>query len=142
MSKSVINKVKGSFHNLGIKLTKTGPFYEFEYEFIPTLLSIEAENYSISFVTPVIDSSDDGLNEHVLNTALDIVEDSHKGCCGDWNDGSPFFVSPRYSIKEPSTLSADWLQEQLKEFYDAYIFLEMNIHLLCDNTIWGLDSDR
>ena len=92
MSKTApINKIKKSFQNLGIELTKNGPFYEFEYEFIPMLLSIDANSQSITFITPIINSSDAGLNEQVLKTALDIVEDSHNGYSGEWNNGTPFF---------------------------------------------------
>ena len=42
MSKRIINKLTGSFQGLGIELAKSGSFYEFEYEHIPMLLSMDA----------------------------------------------------------------------------------------------------
>ena len=122
---------------LGIDLAKSGTFYEFEYEHIPMLLSIDAAGHSFAFVSLVVDSGDGNLSEGILNTALDVVEGFHKDCCGAWNEGTPYFASPSYSFKEVKSVSSVWLKEQLKAFYDACLFLEANIHLLCDNSIWA-----
>lgn len=122
---------------LGIDLAKSGTFYEFEYEHIPMLLSIDAAGHSFAFVSLVVDSGDGNLSESILNTALDVVEGFHKDCCGAWNEGTPYFASPSYSFKEVKSVSSVWLKEQLKAFYDACLFLEANIHLLCDNSIWA-----
>lgn len=137
MNKLIIKSLQEAFHKLGIELAKRRSFYEFEYEHIPMLLSIDSNDHSIAFITYVVDSSNGSMNESVLNTAIDVVEEFHKDCCGDWNDGTPYFASPSYSLKGVKTISADWLKEQLKEFYDAFLFLEANIHLLCDSSIWG-----
>ena len=141
MSKSIINKLSGAFQSLGVKLKKSGSLYEFEYEHIPMLLSVDANDQSIAFVTHVVDSGDVCMNQSIFETALDVVDSFHKDCCGDWNDGVPYFVSPGYSLKGIKSVTADWLQEQLKEFYDAYMFLEANIHLLCDTSIFGLAAE-
>ena len=138
MSKSIMNKLTGAFQGLGIELAKSGSFYEFEYEHIPMLLSMDASEQSVCFITHVVESGDVSMNESILNTALDVVEGFHEDCCGDWNDGVPYFVSPCFSLKGIKTVTSDWLQEQLKEFYDAYMFLEANIHLLCDTSIFGI----
>lgn len=137
MNRLMIKNLQEAFHKLGIELIQNGTFYEFEFEHIPMLLSIDSDDYCFAFVSLVIDSSDGSLNESVLNTALDIVEGFHKDFCCDWNDGMPYFASPSYSLKRVKTISADWLKEQLKAFYDAYLFLEANTHLLCDSSIWG-----
>ncbi len=138
MSKRIMNKLTGAFQGLGIELAKSGSFYEFEYEHIPMLLSLDASDQSVCFITHVVESGDVSMNESILNTALDVVEGFHEDCCGDWNDGVPYFVSPCYSLEGIKTVTSDWLQEQLKEFYDAYMFLEANIHLLCDTSIFGI----
>ena len=138
MSKRILNKMTGAFQDLGIELTKNGSFYEFEYEHIPMLLSMDASDQSVCFITHVVESGDVSMNENILNTALDVVEGFHKDCCGDWNDGVPYFVSPCYSLRGIKTVTSDWLQGQIKEFYDAYMFLEANIHLLCDTSIFGI----
>lgn len=138
MSKRILNKLTGAFQGLGIELAKSGSFYEFEFEHIPMLLSMDASDQSVCFITHVVKSGDVSMNESILNTALDVVEGFHEDCCGDWNDGVPYFVSPCFSLKGIKAVTSDWLQEQLKEFYDAYMFLEANIHLLCDNSIFGI----
>lgn len=137
MKRVIIKNLQDAFQKLGIELTQSGSFYEFEYEHIPMLLSIDSDDYCFAFVSLVIDSSDGCLNKSVLNTALDVVEEFHKDCCGDWNDGTPYFSSPSYSLKGVKTISADRLKEQLNAFCDAFLFLEANIHLLCDSSIWG-----
>ena len=138
MSKRILNKLTGAFQSLGIDLAKSGSFYEFEYEHIPMLLSMDACDQSIAFITHVVESGDVSMDETILNTALDVVEGFHEDCSGDWNDGVPYFVSPCYSLEGIKTVTSDWLQEQLKDFYDAYMFLEANIHLLCDTSIFGI----
>lgn len=138
MSKRILNKLTGAFQSLGIDLVKSGSFYEFEYEHIPMLLSMDASDQSIAFITHVVESGDVSMDETILNTALDVVEGFHEDCCGDWNDGVPYFVSPCFSLEGIKTVTSDWLQEQLKDFYDAYMFLEANIHLLCDTSIFGI----
>ena len=141
MSKRTLNKLTGAFQNLGIELTKNGSFYEFEYDHIPMLLSIDASDQSIAFITHVVDSGDVSMNQSIFETALDVVDGFHKDCCGDWNEGIPYFVSPGYTLDGIKAVSSDWLKEQLKEFYDAYMFLEANIHLLCDTSIFGLAAE-
>ena len=142
MNRLIIKNLKEAFQRLGIELAQSGSFYEFEFEHIPMFLSIDADDHSFAFVSLVVDSSDGSLNESVLNTALDIVEGFHKDFCGDWNDGMPYFASPSYSLKGVKTVSPDWLKEQLKAFCEAYLFLEANIHLLCDSSIWGLTDGK
>ena len=141
MSKRVLNKVQGAFQGLGIELKKGHSLYEFEYEHLFMFLSMDAKDQSIAFVTYVVDSCDISMDERTLNTALDIVDSFHEDCCGDWNDGVPYFVSPCYELKGTKEVSAEWLKEQLKAFYDAYMFLEANIHLLCDTGIFGLAKE-
>ncbi len=140
MSKMTIKNLQVAFQKLGIELAPSGSFYAFEFEHIPMLLSINAADHSFAFVSLVIDSSDRSMDERVLNTALDVVEGFHKDCSGDWNEGTPYFASPSYSLKGSKTISTDWLKEQLKAFYDAFLFLEANIHLLCDSSIWGMSD--
>lgn len=137
MGKTILYKIKAAFHDLGIRLVSNGSFYEFEYGHIPMLLSIDLKEHSVAFITHVVDSSDNSMDESVLNLALDVVEEFHKDCYGDWNEGVPYFMSPCYSLKRVGNISAEWLKEQLKEFYDTFIFLEANIHLLCDSSICG-----
>ena len=141
MSKRVLNKVQGAFQDLGIELKKGHSLYEFEYEHVFMFLSMDAKDQSIAFVTYVVDSGDISMDEQILNTALDIVDGFHEDCCGDWNDGVPYFVSPCYELKGTKEVTAGWLEEQLMAFYDAYMFLEANIHLLCDTSIFGIAKE-
>lgn len=141
MSKRIINKLTGAFQGLCIELKKSGSLYEFEYEHIPMLLSVDASDQSVAFITHVVDSGDVCMNQSIFETALDVVDGFHKDCCGDWNDGVPYFVSPGYSLEGIKSVTTDWLQRELKEFYDAYMFLEANIHLLCDTSIFGLAAE-
>lgn len=130
MNKLVIKNLQEAFHKLGIDLAKSGSFYEFEYEHIPMLLSIDSDDHNMAFITYVVDSSNGSMNENVLNTALDVVERFYKDCCCDWNEGTPFFVSPCYSLKGSKSFSPNWLKKQLKAFYDAFLFLEANIQIV------------
>lgn len=138
MSKKILNKVKGAFHCLGRELTMSGNLYEFEYDHITMLLSIDEENHTIAFNTIVVRTAAERLNENILNTALDVVKEFHKDCCGDWNNGSPFFVSPSYLLRGTKAVTSDWLKEQLDAFRDAYLFFEANIHLICDSSMFDL----
>ena len=142
MNRLIIKNLKEAFQMLGIELAQSGSFYEFEFEHIPMFLSIDADDHSFAFVSLVVDSSDGSLNESVLNSALDILEGFYKDFCCDWNDSMPYFASPSYSLKGVKTVSPDWLKEQLKAFCEAYLFLEANIHLLCDSSIWGLTDGK
>lgn len=124
-----------AFDCLGIELKKFHTLYEFEYEHIPMFLSIEAKDQSIVFLTYVVESGDINMDKSVLEMALDVVDEFHKDYYGDWNDGIPYFASPCFSVKNVKEIKVEWLEEQLKAFYDAYVFLEANIHLLCDSSI-------
>ena len=141
MSKRVLNKIQGAFQGLGIELKKGHSLYEFEYEHVIMFLSMDAKEQSIAFVTYVVDSGDVSMDENILNIALDIVDGFHEDYSGDWNDGLPYFVSPCYELKGIKEVTTGWLQEQLKAFYDAYMFLEGNIHLLCDTSLFGIAKE-
>lgn len=146
MCKKVLSKIQGAFNSLSIGLKKFHTLYEFEYEHIPMFLSIEAKDQSIVFLTYVVDSGDISMDKSVLEMAFDVVDEFHKDFYGEWNDGIPYFASPCFSVKNMKEVKADWLEEQLKAFYDAYVFLEANIYLLCDSsiidTIILADSDK
>lgn len=135
MNKKILNKIQGAFDSLGIELKKSQDLYEFEYEHIPMFLSIEAKDQSIIFLTYVADSGDISMDKSVLEIALNVVDEFHKGYYGDWNDGITYFASPCFSVKNVKEVKADWQEKQLKAFYDAYVFLEANIYLLCDSSI-------
>lgn len=137
MSNKILKKVKKAFEGLGVELKKGKTLYEFEYEHVLMFLSLDNEEQSIAFVTYVVDSGDTEMDQSTLETALDIVDGFHKDCCGDWNDGVPYFVSPCYELKGIKEVSPEWLNEELKAFFDAYMFLEANIHLLCDTCLFG-----
>lgn len=141
MSKKVLNKVRGAFQALGIELKKFHCYYEFEYDHVMALLQIDEEEQSISFVTFVVDPSG-GMDELTLKTALSIVSNSHEYYGGGWNDGFPFFISPAYYLGDIKKVSTEWLQEKLKAFVEAYLFLEANIQLLCDTSLWGPDMEE
>lgn len=141
MSKRVLSKMYGAFQCLGIELKKEHSFYEFDYDNALMFLSIDIKEQSIAFITYVVDSGNDiKIDERILQTALDVVNGFHEDCHGDWNDGVPYFVSPCYDLKGIKEVSSEWLQEKLKAFNDAYMFLDANIHLLCDTSILGLSK--
>lgn len=139
MSKRILNKLQGAFQSLGIELNKERSLYDFEYQHIPIFLYMSAKDLSVAFIAEVVDSGYGRMDENIMNIALDIVDGFHKDCNGDWNDGTPYFVSPVYVLKGLKEVSAEWLEGKLQSFYDAYMFLELNIHILCDPTSYGLE---
>lgn len=141
MSKGVLSKIHGAFQSLGIELKKSHSLYEFEYEHTLMLLSVGTKDQSIVFLTYVVDSGDMSVDKNMLEMALDVVSGFHKDYYGDWNEGVPYFASPCYSLKGIKEVKADWLQAELKAFFDAYMFLEANIHILCDHSIFGMTQD-
>lgn len=141
MSKRVLNKMQGAFQSLGIELKESHTFYEFEYEHIQMLLSMEVKDQSFVFLTYVVDSNEISMDKNILEMALDVVGGFHKNYYGDWNDGIPYFSSPCYSLRGVKEVKADWLEKELKAFFDAYMFLEANIRILCDPSIFGLAQE-
>ncbi|MCR5181137.1 MAG: hypothetical protein K6C30_07995 [Bacteroidaceae bacterium] len=136
MKKRLIDKVQGAFQELGIELKEYQDFYEFEYKHFTFLLSLTEEDQSMAFLSPVTDPGFDNMEEHMLKAALDIVAEFHKDFDGDWNGGSPYFISPVYSLDAVKQVDSEWLEAELKEFEDAFVFLEINIRLLCDPSLW------
>ncbi len=135
MSKTkIIYKLKKPFSELGIELKRNGAFYKLEYENLPILLSVDNETGTCVFVTLIIDTQD-CLDETQLKIALDVVDGFHKDYSGEWNDGVPYFASPEYFIGDETVVTRGWLEKQLKEFWDAYIFLQANIHIMGDDSI-------
>lgn len=130
----IIYKLKKAFRELGIKLTKDGYFYEFEYEHLFLLLSVDNGSDTFAFVAHVLDTQN-CLNEEQLKIALDVVDGIHKNYYGEWNNGVPYFASPEYFIGQGVEVTGEWLAKQLKEFWDAYMFLQANIHLMGDASI-------
>lgn len=135
MSKTrIIYKLKKAFSELGMELKRNGAFYELEYENLPILLSVDNETAICVFVTHIIDTQD-CLDETQLKIALDVVDGFHKDYSGEWNDGVPYFASPEYFIGDEIVVTKGWLEKQLKEFWDAYMFLQANIHIMGDDSI-------
>ncbi len=135
MCKELYVKLESVFQDLGLELKRSGSSLEFEYENMPVLLSVDVENQSFTFMTYVAIAGDDDMGESTLNMALDVVAHFHNGYFVDWNDGFPYFASPCYSLKCNKNMSVDWMKDRLKEFYDAYSFLDVNLHLVSDNSI-------
>lgn len=127
-------KLKRAFRELGINLTKNGYFYELEYENLFILLSVDNGSDTFAFVAHVLDTQD-CLNEEQLKIALDVVDGFHENFSGEWNNGVPYFASPEYFIDHGVEVTDVWLSKQLKEFWDAYMFLQANIHLMGDASI-------
>lgn len=142
MGKKILEKIQGAFYALGIELIKCDSLYEFEYEHLLMFLSVDAKADSIAFLSGVVDSGFGNMNKHIFETALDVAVDFHKGYSGEWNDDVPYFASPEYSLKEVKSVTAEWLEKELKAFFDAYMFLEANIHILCDPDMFGLDQEE
>ena len=130
----IIYKLKKAFRELGITLTKSGYFYELEYEHLFMLLSVDNGSDTFVFVAHVLDTQD-CLNEEQLKIALDVVDGFHKNFSGEWNDGVPYFASPEYFTGQGVEVTGEWLAKRLKEFWDAYMFLQANIHLMGDASI-------
>lgn len=143
MSKTgIVYKLKKSFRELGIDLKRNGSFYELEYEHLFILLSVHNETDTFAFSTGVVDAQD-GLTKEQLEIALDVVGDFHKNFSVEWYDGVPFFTSPDHFIGNGVELTGEWLEKKLKEFWNAYIFLEANIHLMGDLSIMKcLEPDK
>ncbi len=65
MSKRVLNKMQGAFQSLGIELKESHTFYEFEYEHIQMLLSMEVKDQSFVFLTYVVDSNEISMDKNL-----------------------------------------------------------------------------
>ena len=121
MSKTrIIYKLKKPFCELGMELKRNGAFYELEYKNLPILLSVDNETGTCVFVTHIIDTQD-CLDETQLKIALDVVDGFHK--------------EPEFFIGDEIVVTKGWLEKQLKEFWDAYMFLQANIHIMGDDSI-------
>ena len=129
----IIYKLKKAFRELGIDLKRSGRLYELEYEHLQLLLSLDNESASFAFIANIIDAQG-SMSEEELKIALDVVEGFHKNYYGEWNDGMPYFVSPEHFIGDRVEVTRDWLGEQLKAFWDAYMFLQANLFLIGDMT--------
>lgn len=126
------NKIKEPFKELGIELKGSSGMYEFEYNKAQMFLFVIEEDESISFAAYVagVEKEEDKV---ILEMALDIVSDFHKGYCAEWNEGVAFFASDCYCLKGKRQPPKEWLSAELKKFWDAYMFLEANIFLLSGN---------
>lgn len=142
MGKKILEKIQGTFHALGIVLIKCDSLYEFEYEHLLMFLSVDAKADNIAFLSGVVDSGFGNMNKHIFETALDVAVDFHKGYSGEWNDDVPYFASPEYSLNEVKSVTVEWLEKELKAFFDAYMFLEANIHILCDPDMFWVGPRR
>lgn len=142
MSSIVFNKLKGAFEGLGIKVKGEYPIYEFEYRHVSMLLTINDEDQRLCIVSFIVDVGDVKMDERILWTAVNIVEDFYEGYSGFWkDDGLPQFFSPVYRMKNVKEVSEEMLLSWLEEFHKAYLFLESNIHILCDSTLMGQAKD-
>lgn len=124
------NKIQKPFKALGIELKESCGLYEFEYNHTQVFLSVTETDESIAFVAYVF-GVDKEKDKNILDSAFDIMNDFHKGYCVEWNEGIPFFASPNYCLKGIGQVSTDWLSAELREFVEAYMFLEANVYLLC-----------
>ena len=129
-----IYKLKKAAVGLNIKMSRSGSFYELEYEHLPILLSVSNEDDTFVLISHVYDTQD-CLDEQQLKIALDVVDGYHENYSGDWNDGVPYFASPEYYIGHGVDVTPEWFEKQLKEFWEAFTFLQANIHLLGDASI-------
>ena len=129
-----VYKLKKAAVGLNIKLSRSGSFHELEYEHLPILLSVSNEDDTFALISHVYDTQN-CLNEQQLNIALDVVTGFHENYSGEWNDGVPYFASPEFYIGHGVDVTPEWLEKQLKEFWEAFTFLQANIHLLGDVSI-------
>lgn len=129
-----IYKLKKAAVGLNIKMSRSGSFYELEYEHLPILLSVSNEDDTFVLISHVYDTQD-CLDEQQLKIALDVVDGYHENYSGDWNDGVPYFASPEYYIGHGVDVTPEWFEKQLKEFWEAFTFLQANTHLLGDASI-------
>lgn len=97
------------------------------------LLFLDNDTAMFAFIAYVVDVQG-GMSEDDLTIALDVLDDSYKNYLGSWNDGMPYFVSPRYFIGDGVEVTGEWIRERLKEFWDAYMFLQANLFLIGDIT--------
>ena len=133
--KGVLPKLREAFQQLGMEMKRNGSFYELEYKKVFMFLSIYEDEWTFAIFTYVIDSTGN-LDGQMLSTAIDVVEGIYDCYSGGWNDGVPYFSSPEFNVGEGVEVTAEWLGRQLKEFWDAYMFLQVNLHMLGDRTIF------
>ena len=72
------------------RIGKHALHYEFEYEHLFLLLSVDNGSDTFALVAHVLDTQN-CLNEEQLKIALDVVDGIHKNYYGEWNNGVPYF---------------------------------------------------
>ena len=136
MKKNVVfSKLRAALQEMGVDLISHGSFHEVEYKGIVMLLNVNEADGTFSICTYVFDTNG-SLNEQTLNVALDVIDDLYECYSGGWNDGVPYFASPAYIIGKDVEVTAEWLEMKLKEFWDVFMFLLGNIHLMGDKSLF------
>ena len=69
---------------------------------------------------------------------MDVVDGFYENYYGKWNDGFPYFASPKFFVGNGVDVTGEWLEKQLKQFWDAYMFLQGNIHIMGEDSIMEL----
>lgn len=139
MSKKVTiyDKLKKTFDAMGIELVQRAGLCEFEYENHPYLLGIFEEEQSFYFTQIVFSFDDEPLPKTVFDTALEVAQSQHPDLDGQWQEECPWVASPLYTLKGVARLSKKDLEQMLKEFNEAAWFMQANIYLMTDPSIWA-----
>ena len=142
MKKNVVfSKLRAALQEMGVDLISHGSFHEVEYNGIVMLLNINETDGTFAVSTYVFDTNG-SLNEQSLDIALEVIDDLYDCYSGGWNGGVPYFVSPAYHIGNGVDVTAEWLEMTLKEFWDAFMFLQANIHLMGDESVFSEMTEK
>ena len=132
----VLAKLRKALREIGVKLIRHGSIHEVEYKGVIMLLIINEKDGTFAICTHVFDANGN-LNEQTLNMALDVIDGIYECYSGGWNGGVAYFSSPSFQIGMDVDVTAEWLEGQLKEFWDAFMFLQANIHLMGDKSVFS-----
>lgn len=130
------DKLKNTFDVMGIELVQRDGLCEFEYENMPYLLGI-FEDEQLFYLTQIVFGFDDEpLSKAVFDTALEVAQSQHPDLDGQWQEECPWVSSPLYTLKGVSRLSKKDMEQILKDFNEAAWFMQANIYLMTDPSIW------
>lgn len=130
----MIDKLIKGCSQLGLEAKEIKGFLKLEYESIPMLLTPDEKGNSFGIAALVVDTQG-SLDKQLFEIALNVVTNLHKDYCGSWHNGIPFFSSFDYPVKPGADLDPQWLDMKLKEFWEAYVFLQANMYILCDGSL-------
>lgn len=131
----MITKLKDACQKIGLQVKELGGFLDVEYENIPMLIAPDKKRNTFSILAFVVDAQG-CLDKSQFDIALDVTLNFHKEYFGKWNKESPYFASYEYHVAPKAEIDPEWLKGKLEAFWEAFTFLQTNLFILGDDTLF------